>query len=100
MNRILNALETLGRDPDLWQIDATSLGERLQKMGLNEDEFNAMILGDAQSLADMLGAREQMCAVVFPVEDGDDDSGDDQGDGDDHDDSHDDDDNGDGDGND
>jgi hypothetical protein len=68
MSNVIDFLERMGQDADLRHVDRAKLEQALANTNIQPELRTAVASGDQTKIEALLGAKANVCAIVFPAE--------------------------------
>lgn len=68
MSNVIDFLERMGQDADLRHATGDQIAQTLSNANVSAELRAAIVDGDRAKIEMLLGAKANVCAIVFPVE--------------------------------
>jgi hypothetical protein len=68
MSNVIDLLERLGQDSDLRHADGNQLAQLMSSANVSPELRAAIAEGDQSKIEKLLGAKANVCAIIFPVD--------------------------------
>jgi len=68
MSNVIEFLEKMGQDASLRHADIVQIKQAMTAACLSVEAQAAIAAGDHEQIESLLGAKHNVCAIVFPVE--------------------------------